>query len=40
MDGIQPLVYVESNPTHEEALIEGDTGVDDIGVSKEFNAWW
>jgi len=40
MDGIQTLVYAEPNPMQEEALVGDDTGEDDVGVIKEFNAWW
>lgn len=38
MDGIQPLVYADLDPTQEEALIEDDIGVDDIGMIEEFSA--
>lgn len=40
VDGIQPLVYAEPDPTQEEGLLEGDIGEDDIGVTKAFSAWW
>lgn len=40
MDGIQPLIYAKSDTTQEEALIKDDTREDDVGITKEFSAWW
>lgn len=39
-DGVQPLVYVELDPTQEEGLVKGNIKEDDVGVIKAFNAWW
>jgi len=33
-------MYVESDPTWEEALTKDDIGVDDIGITEEFRSWW
>lgn len=37
--GIQPLVYVDLDPTQEEMTEEKSTK-DDVGVTKAFVVWW
>lgn len=37
IEGIQPLVYVEPDPTQKELLIE-DAGANDVGMIKAFDS--
>ena len=40
VEGVQPLVYAEPDPTWEEGLLEDDIGEDDVKVFEVFSAWW
>lgn len=39
MDGIEPLLYAEPNPTSDEE-IKQEVDDDNIEVTKIFIAWW
>lgn len=39
IEGIQPLVYVDPDPMHEE-VIEEELAKDDVGFIKDFTTWW